>query len=361
MRYDGETEGRSMRVVKFSLASLIALAGCNPNPFCLNCQPGGDGGADASPGDLTLPPDLSGDMVPPVDLSGDGGCIPSNGGVEICDHIDNDCNGIVDDVDPAKLQSDPQNCGMCFNECSYVNAFGVCMKGVCSQGPCQPGYFNLNNDPKGCTYQCIIEPQPKVCQSANDCAKGVPCTLVKQTACKGAQDCPSGVPCSGGVCQGGYCAAACTDASGAGDKGGCPANTACRDLGVLVCIGELCDGKDNNCNGAVDEGFDFKTDPMNCGGCGLACNAPNVANTCTNGACTCGACTPGFKDLNMNCSDGCEYMCPVFPTKPETCNGIDDDCNGIIDDNLTDVGMPCDQWCPALAPCTQNNSCMFKL
>jgi len=28
----------------------------------------------------------------------DGGCIPSNGGIEVCDDIDNDCNGWIDET-----------------------------------------------------------------------------------------------------------------------------------------------------------------------------------------------------------------------------------------------------------------------
>src|SRR6185436_2310841 len=34
----------------------------------------------------------------------------------------------------------------------------------------------------------------------------------------------------------------------------------------------------------------------------------------------------------------------VFP--PETCNGIDDDCNFVADDSPTDVGLPCGDNCP---------------
>ncbi len=326
---------RSLRLGLFAVAAVAA--GCNPNPFCLNCSGGGDGGSvDGNTPDIVMVPDLAGDLQMPPDLNSDMGCIPTNNGVEVCDNIDNDCNGNVDDVDPAKLQQDPKNCGKCFNECSYVNAFGVCTLGVCSQGPCQPGYFNLNGDPNGCMYQCNVTPLPKTCQNANDCPNGLPCTS-------------------------GLCAQPCTDSSGAGDKGGCPAATACRDVGAKVCVAEICDAKDNNCNGQTDEGFDLTTDVMNCGGCGIACNLPNSTNTCANGKCGLGACDAGFKDLDNNPANGCEYQCPVFPTMPETCNGKDDDCDGVIDNNPNDVGKPCDDFCPPLAGCVANNSCTFKL
>ncbi len=49
---------------------------------------------------------------------------------------------------------------------------------------------------------------------------------------------------------------------------------------------EECNGEDDDCDGMVDEGFDFDTDPRNCGGCGNACLPPN--RDCCAG--TCGRC-----------------------------------------------------------------------
>ena len=37
------------------------------------------------------------------------------------------------------------------------------------------------------------------------------------------------------------------------------------------------------------------------------------------------------------CVDGDE-VCPDLNTSPEVCNGLDDDCNGLIDDGVT---LPC--------------------
>src|SRR5690349_573727 len=37
---------------------------------------------------------------------------------------------------------------------------------------------------------------------------------------------------------------------------------------------EACDGIDNDCNGIVDDGFDFTKDSANCGGCNIACTFP---------------------------------------------------------------------------------------
>jgi len=110
---------------------------------------------------------------------------------------------------------------------------------------------------------------------------------------------------------------------------------------------EICDGLDNNCNGAVDEGCDDDNDGYcdsgmavgpsgtpTCphtpsGGVGNDCNDnnlgihPGAAETCGDG-------------VDSNC-DGSDPVCspPVCtPTNGgvETCDGIDNDCNGWVDD-----------------------------
>jgi MYXO-CTERM domain-containing protein len=135
-----------------------------------------------------------------------------------------------------------------------------------------------------------------------------------------------------------------------GVKNMCP-----LDLTNLThCAVETCNCKDDNCNGVVDEGFA----PNACGKpCGCAvptelcnglddnCNGDidegfNVGQTCTNngvGNCRRGgllACKP----------DGSGTFCdaPVVPPGIETCNGMDDNCDGQIDEGtLPGVGEPC--------------------
>jgi hypothetical protein len=46
-------------------------------------------------------------------------------------------------------------------------------------------------------------------------------------------------------------------------------------------------------------------------------------------------CVSGWANRNGDISDGCES--PLFTPQPEVCNGIDDDLDGQVDDNLTDV------------------------
>ncbi len=84
---------------------------------------------------------------------------------------------------------------------------------------------------------------------------------------------------------------------------------------------EVCDGVDNNCNGTADEGLlstyyaDGDGDGYGAGAAILACTQP--ANTST---------TDNDCDDNNNA---------VNPGALEVCNGIDDDCDGTADDGLT--------------------------
>ena len=112
---------------------------------------------------------------------------------------------------------------------------------------------------------------------------------------------------------------------------------------------DTCDELDNDCDGVVDNAFDKLRDPNNCGTCGHRCASPGAIQTCDNGSCTLVGCQPGFADLDVDPLT-CEYRCPLFPTVAETCNGIDDDCDGVIDEDLgapptgecrTTPGTPC--------------------
>jgi len=111
---------------------------------------------------------------------------------------------------------------------------------------------------------------------------------------------------------------------------------------------ELCNDLDDDCDGLFDEGFDFATNPQHCGSCNQPCRVENTEATCVSGACVPGACFDGFADLDSTA--GCEYRCPVFPAQAENCNGTDDDCDGVTDEDLpappaglcnTRSGTPC--------------------
>ena len=167
---------------------------------------------------------------------------------------------------------------------------------------------------------------------------------------------------------------------------------------------ESCNGKDDDCNGQIDEGenlcasgsfcdtgkcikkypcssdehciqnqyckegkycatiptckkhevfcsrrcVDLNKDMQHCGRCGTTCK---TGQTCSKGYCI--SCKPGTtrscgSDLGscqkgtQTCTDRGWGPCQnaVFP-KRETCNGQDDNCNGQIDDNVQNLAKPC--------------------
>ncbi|MEC7523596.1 MAG: hypothetical protein VYE22_27185 [Myxococcota bacterium] len=87
---------------------------------------------------------------------------------------------------------------------------------------------------------------------------------------------------------------------------------------------EACNGVDDDCDGATDEGFDLETDLENCGGCGVSCAQPNTTSSCVAGACQIDACAPGFDDCDGNPLTGCEVE---LGTSAAHCGGCGNPCS----------------------------------
>jgi len=117
------------------------------------------------------------------------------------------------------------------------------------------------------------------------------------------------------------------DGGGDDDDGGTGIDA---DVCVATGLDNTCNELDDDCSGTVDDPFDKTMDPANCGTCGNRCMSPNAVVTCEGGACELQGCLPGFVDLDG--AAGCEYLCPVFPPGVEDCNGVDEDCDGLIDE-----------------------------
>jgi hypothetical protein len=230
----------------------------------------------------------------PVDADRDGypagaDCDDTNptvfpGAVEICqDGVDQSCDGI----DPAAAQCDRDN-----------DRFSP------AKGDCDDANAAVN---PGIPERC--DGIDNNCDGAIDEGFGVGATcLAGEGACR----------VSGGTsCNASYTGVVCSGAAGQPQP-------------------EICDGVDNDCNGRIDDlpggtgGNPGGGDVQNCGGCNLACPvAPNASPVCLSGGCRL-VCAPEFVDRDGDSGNGCE--CRLSNAGAEICDGLDNDCNGAVDE-----------------------------
>ena len=209
------------------------------------------------------------------------------------------------------------------------------------------------------TSSCLVGVLALVLVAPASCAKGDPSTA--EVAVGPAADGDAGpdaacAPCfADQVCSAGQCVSVDTDA----DKDGVKAGVDCDDHDPAIHPGaaEICNGKDDNCDGKIDEGFDQDNDgtpscavggkPADCDDHDPAIH-PGATEVCNEKDDNCdGKVDEGFDADNDGfyaCVHGtipadCDDTNPaIHPGAPETCNSKDDDCNGLVDEipaNLT--------------------------
>jgi len=96
-----------------------------------------------------------------VDANGDPGdsCECRVLGEEVCNRRDDDCSGVTDDVAPALLAEDVDNCGACRNVCTAgdVSMTAICVDGGCGLVPCPADRYDLDAQAaNGCEYECVF-------------------------------------------------------------------------------------------------------------------------------------------------------------------------------------------------------------
>jgi hypothetical protein len=311
--------------VASAAALALVLGGCRSEPYCFNCQ-------DA---DLVGPEDARTVDVIPID-----GC--SEGAEEICNGLDDNCNGEVDEG--FDLQTDRRHCGACNHRCEVAHAIPQCVAGRCVIETCDIGFYDLDRNPlNGCEYACTPT-GAEICDGRdNNCDGRIDEGFDLQTDRSHCGACNhvcrfehASASCVAGACRIGTCDPGFVDLDG-NPANGC--EYACEPTGP-----EVCDGRDNNCDGQIDEGVDLLTDPRNCGACGRVCQFLNGVPGCTAGVCTLTGCAPGFLNDPRNPMPNCNRPCgdAMGRVGPELCDGFDNNCDGQIDEGFTDLGASCE-------------------
>ncbi len=239
----------------------------------------------------------------------------------------------------------PESCNGSSASCP-ADGFELSSK-VCR--PAIPGGCDIAETCTGSSAACpadVVQPANTVCRAATG-----PCDVTE--TCTGAAACPpdgvqpAGTPCSDGnactlndTCQSGVCVG--------GNPVSCPAPAACHLPGTCSPATGICSNpiaaNGSFCN---DGNACTQTDTCQSGTCTgsnpVVCPPPDQCHAAGNCIVATGTCTNPIKVNGTPCNDG--NSCTVADacvggtcsgnTPAETCDGQDNDCNGIPDDNCT--------------------------
>jgi MYXO-CTERM domain-containing protein len=240
---------------------------------------------------------------------------------EVCNGLDDNCDGQID-----------EGVSNACRACTVGNTIAAC-GGFTIAPDTKTDADNVVAQNGGAARHCAVE----ACNCLDDNCNGQIDEGLPPNAC--GQPCGCAVPtelcdgldnnCNGDIDEGFMVGASCLN-NGVG---------ACRRGGILACRPdktgtfcdaptvtpqpEVCNGIDDNCNGMTDEG-----------------TLPGVGEKCGNGLGTCSSGT-------FVCMNGQLVCNATGMPQAETCNGIDDNCDGVIDNgNFPQTGQAC--LCPPL-------------
>jgi MYXO-CTERM domain-containing protein len=218
-------------------------------------------------------------------------------GIEICNNLDDNCNGFIDEGLSCGGCGDAETCNNVDDDCDGTTDEDLVRPCGTDQGECTAGTeVCIAGDWENCT---ATGPFPEICDGLDNNCDGTcdgfsrPCTNLPGPGN------PNIGPCHDGTQ---VCPAVC---SGSGNTWG-----PCLD--EVIPTGEICNCEDENCNGIDDDG----TGGANCDtACGVG------TTVCDQTACA------------LVCDS------TIVPGPEIICNGLDDDCDTFIDEDY--VSIPC--------------------
>jgi Stigma-specific protein, Stig1/Putative metal-binding motif len=289
-----------------------------------------------------------------------GNCLPSpSEAAEVCNGLDDDCDGVVDEPAATDKVCYPSGVGGCtLADGQTAGCDGICALGkqVCRDGKLEACSGAVTPQQERCTEGGAAAADEncdgrsdEICACATDetrtCYTAASATINIGICKAGSQTCING---RFGACLGAVVpqTETCLNENADDDCDGMTDDIPNRGMtcsvassmglcrtGVLQCQGngaeltcvtpqpaaESCNGLDDDCNGQADEGFDLMRDNEHCGSCGTSCNADE---TCCAGRCT------NLNTDNSNCGAcGAEHACATGTT---CCSGM---CQSTMSDN----------------------------
>ena len=285
-------------------------------------------------------------------------CSAPTPGTEVCNGIDDNCDGNADGFIQACSNL---NNGFtpALNPLNNPGAVGHTPATGCetlgAQCICRPGSRTCPLNGAGTFTACTgeITPRLEICNNLDDDCDGmvdeappVPCTTDAQCATT-----PLTPTCTnpGGV-------------AGAGTCGPADCSSNCG-VGQLICVNgtqqcdavaspsdDTCNGGDDDCDNSIDEDW--------------VCADPDGADNIPGNADDCPCAAQGQCGAVESCQNGA-VVCQGQPIAAESCNCLDDNCNGAVDEgNLCGPGATCtDCQCafectPGEFPCPAGKQCV---
>ncbi len=231
---------------------------------------------------------------------------------ESCDGLDNNCNGLTDEGQTAVFIDNDGD--------GYGSLQSYPMAWSCSEPP--PTGYALNFDDCDDFNDAIHPGVPEICDGIdNDCNGAVDDNVATVNTFYIDTDADGyGVP-----------DVTVTIAGCSPPAGYSPVNTDCDDNNVAVNPGlnESCNGIDDNCNGQIDEGQATNGTPyyFDNDGDGFG-EWSNIIFMCS--------LQPGYSSEGGDCNDNDP---DTYPGAPEICDGQDNNCEGVVDE-----GQPTSLW-----------------